>query len=549
MKPLKLRIPHIAWKAVIKSELIFLVFIAFNTIKLTGAQYIMTSTSGFPLWKMALRNVFFLYVVWRILFLSRSRIIPLLAYILQIVFMSVLLLVFQYSGEIIVLSQLFTIKEGLTAISSLSTILFKPSNLILIADLPLVIFILKRYHRTRKGLFTFFLPIIAIAGLGLYLLFAKLDYFSGAGTEWGVLGRQAKFGTIFTSLVLSDTSNQKDAIKSIVYGPEISIPEKKIKHNIITMQIESLTADILFQKYGDIPIMPYLSELASENIYYPYLISQHKTGASSDAEFSAFNGVEAIRGFPACQFTLYNYPNSLIKRFPDKVDTFVFHANTGSYFNRNVNLPAMGFDSFFDLFKMGIKEKKWGGSDEDLFSFVIKTLEAEKNPYYYHIITLTSHGPFNFVYNVYSDKRFTSIANREERDYFTSLAYVDKTLKASITRIRKIDPSAYIILYGDHSIKLKGDYYKTNSYLFTGGEKFEFVPLIIVTPDGVHYQEKENIASILDISATVLDASGYGGSIKSFGGSLLKPKKLPVTFPNDGKLYNRSEIFSLIESR
>ncbi|MCF6335152.1 MAG: LTA synthase family protein [Spirochaetales bacterium] len=517
-------------------------------IKLTGTQYIMTSTSGFPLWKMALRNIFFLYFLWRIIFLSGKRITPILAYILQTLFMTILLLVYEYSGEIILLSQLFTLKEGLTAIGSLSTVVFKPSNLILIFDIPVLFLILYQYHRIRKSLIPLFLPMAVLTGIGLYLLLVKLDYFKGTGTEWGILGRQAKYGTIYTSLVLSDTSNQKDAVNSIVYGTEITIPEKSIKHNVITIQVESLTADILFQEYKDSPVMPFLSSLAMENIYYPYLTAQHKTGASSDAEFSAINGVEAIRGFPACQFTIYDYPNSFIKRFPDKVNTLVFHANTGSYFNRNFNLPAMGFDNFYDLFEMGLNEKKWGGSDGDLFSFVTKTLKEEKNPYYYHIITMTSHGPFNLVYSVYSEDRFDDIPVKEEKDYFTSMSYVDTVLAKGIREIREIDPEAYIFIYGDHSIKLKGRYYENKSYLFIDSRKFEFVPLIIVSPNSVSYKETEKVVSILDIGVSVLDASGYGGTIKSFGSSLLEPELINSAFPNDGKLYDRNKIFSLIEN-
>ncbi len=508
----------------------------------------MTSTSGFPLWKMTLRNIFFLYFLWRIIFLSRKRFSPLLAYLLQTIFMSILLLVYEYSGEIILLSQLLTLREGLTAIGSLSTVIFKPSNLILISDIPVLILVMNQYHRIRKSLIPLFLPMAVLTGIGLYLLLVKLDYFKGTGTEWGILGRQAKYGTIYTSLVLSDTSNQKDAVNSIVYGPEIIIPEKSKKHNVITIQVESLTADILYQKYKNKPIMPFLSGLASNNIYYPYLTAQHKTGASSDAEFSAINGVEAIRGFPACQFTIYDYPNSFIRRFPDRVNTLVFHANTGSYFNRNFNLPAMGFDNFYDIFGMELNENRWGGSDGDLFSFVTKTLKKEKNPYYYHIITMTSHGPFNLVYSVYSEDRFDDIPVKEEKDYFTSMSYVDTVLAKGIREIREIDPEAYIFIYGDHSIKLKGRYYENRSYLFIDSRKFEFVPLVIVSPDSVRYRETQKAVSILDIAVSVLDASGYGGTIKSFGSSLLEPELINSTFPNDGTLYDRTKIFSLIEN-
>ena len=137
----KIKHPIVSWKGIFKAELIFLLFIAFSTIKLTGTQYIITSTSGFPLWKMALRNVFFLYFLWRLSFLFKKPIITITGYILQTFLMGLLLLIFQYSGEIVVLSQLVNIKEGFTALNTLSTVIFKWSNLILFVDLPILIFI------------------------------------------------------------------------------------------------------------------------------------------------------------------------------------------------------------------------------------------------------------------------------------------------------------------------------------------------------------------------------------------------------------------------
>ena len=537
------------WKHIIKAELIFLIWIVFNTLKLTGTQYLMTHTSGFPLWKMALRNIFFLYFSWRVIFLFRKRVVSLAVYLLQTLFMAVLLMVFLYSGEIIVLSQIFTIKEGIQAAGTLKVVVLNWRNIFLILDLPVFIYVFRKYVPIRTQLKAFSIPLLLLSGIGLYALLWKLDYFKGTGTEWGILGRQAKYGTLYTSLVLSNTSNQKDAVKSITYGREITIPEKETKHNIITIQTESLTSDVLNLKVAGRLVMPLLSKIASHNVYFPYMLIQHKTGASSDAEFSMVNGVEAIRGFPACQLTTYDYPNSFIKRLPDNVHTAAFHANTGSYFNRNFNLPAMGFDIFFDIFKMGLKEKKWGGSDEDLLNFAIGELKKEKSPYYYHIITMTSHGPFNLVYSVKHKEPFSSLPKSEEKDYLTSMAYVDSVLGKAVQRIRSLDKNAYIFIYGDHSIRLSGKHYRGSSYIFYDSRKFEFTPLIIITPEGTRYRETKRVASILDLGATILDASGYGGTIRSFGGSLLRADTLPEKIINDSKEYSRKKLFRLVQER
>jgi len=537
----------VKWKSVLQAELVFLLLILFNTFKLTGIQYAMTGASGFPLWKMAVRNLFFLYCSWRMVFLIKPRIPFLILYILQTVFMTVLLLVFLYSGEILQLSQIFTVREGVTAIGSLKIILANPLNLLPVSDLIPVLFLFYRYPRIRKNLLPLSVPMILLSGLGVYALAWKMDYFKADGREWGVLGQNAKFGTIYTSLVLSDTSREEDAIRNLSYGPEITVPSSPEKHNIITIQVESLTADILGLTYGNQPVMPYLTSLAGENLFFPYMIAQHKTGASSDAEFSMINGIEAVRGFPACQFSLYDYPNSLVKRFPDEVRTAAFHANTGDYFNRTRNLPAMGFSTFYDMGKMGIKENRWGGSDEDLFNFAVKTLQEEKSPYYYHIITMTSHGPFHFTPPDYQNSRFDNLSSRIERDFLVSMAYVDEVLSKAVPELRKLDGNSWIFIYGDHPIRLSGDVYRDRSHLTYDSRDLPYVPLIILAPDGRRYRESEKAVSIMDIAATVLDVSGYGGTIRSFGSSLLHPEALPETLPNDGKEYSRRSLFHIID--
>ena len=75
---------------------------------------------------------------------------------------------------------------------------------------------------------------------------------------------------------------------------------------------------------------------------------------------------------------------------------------------------------------------------------------------------------------------------------------------------------------------------------------FEFVPLIISTPDNKKFKETNSVASFLDISPTILSAAGIEFTVKTNGVNLLDlPDELPE-IPFKEKLQDRSELYERI---
>ena len=369
------------------------------------------------------------------------------------------------------------------------------------------------------------------------------------------------YGLLAFNLV--DILKYRDAvshIKSIEYGRQISgtgaaaqdtlladsIAKQPTHPNFILIQVESMDAYIVNCQYKKAFVTPYLHALTHQSIYYPYAMSYHKAGSTSDCEFSTLNSIEPFDDYPSMKIRNYDYPNSLIKPLiAAGYDAAAFHGNRGTYFNRTSAFKKMGFPVFYDIAEMGLAEEGWGASDGKVLDYVTTKLATQKKPFIYYIITMSSHEPFTLAGLYYKNNAFASIKDETARNYFLSLSYVDRELKRFITHVRATMPNTYIIMYGDHTPIIKKNLYRRASYL-ERSRVFEFVPMFILTPDGKTYVETKNAASFIDVAPTILAASGVPYSYRSNGSNLLETagRMAPLGFYD--MTYLRSSLYAKV---
>jgi phosphoglycerol transferase MdoB-like AlkP superfamily enzyme len=118
-------------------------------------------------------------------------------------------------------------------------------------------------------------------------------------------------------------------------------------------------------------------------------------------------------------------------------------------------------------------------------------------------------------------------------------------LQSYVNYIRTNFKNTYILIWGDHTPGVNSRDYKQAS--FTNDTRyFEFVPLIIVTPDGKQYTENHIAASFLDIAPTIANASGVPYSMDSNGMDLLNRASAAVPVPYRGDSFDRSDLFARV---
>jgi phosphoglycerol transferase MdoB-like AlkP superfamily enzyme len=295
-------------------------------------------------------------------------------------------------------------------------------------------------------------------------------------------------------------------------------------------------------------VMPYLHRLSTQSIYYPFVMSYHKGGGTSDCDFSVLNSVEPLN-FSSVFFRAdYDFQNSVLKVLRAAgYNTYAFHGNTGQCWNRKVAFPKMGYQLFYDQEAMALPSAGWGAPDKEVFDYVLQALPKKRQPFFAHVITMSSHFPYNSVAQYYEDTRFNDIPAKEARSYFNSMSYVDKALEGFVESLRQMDNTT-IIIYGDHAASRMVGQHFTAAKFSIRTNVLEFVPLLIITPAGTIYRERQHIATFLDVAPTVLDIAGIGCTYATNGQSLLSPPIKDSEIPLRGSLYLRSYLMNKCRS-
>jgi lipoteichoic acid synthase len=357
--------------------------------------------------------------------------------------------------------------------------------------------------------------------------------------------RSFSYGPIFSTA--RDTAKVRDTMAA---KDTITSGDTAGRHpNILIVQVESLDAYIIYYRHRKRYVTPYLHDLAKKSLYFPYTLSYHAGGSTSDCEFSTLNSVEPLPNYPSIKLRNYDYKNSLVTRLTRHgYAASAFHGNRGTYFNRNYAFKKIGFQKFYDMFAMGIKENGWGLPDDSVFTFVRSRFTSQKQPFFYQVITMSSHEPFTLIKPYFQEKNFNDIRDGAKRNYLNSMAYVDAELKKFIPFVRKCRPNTVIFIFGDHTPTLPKCSY-TKATIQQDDRILEFVPLFILTPEKTTHWEKKYAASFLDIAPTVLAASGINDSIRTNGQNLLdlplKNKEIPLR----GQLYSRKQLYSMIAKK
>jgi phosphoglycerol transferase MdoB-like AlkP superfamily enzyme len=175
-------------------------------------------------------------------------------------------------------------------------------------------------------------------------------------------------------------------------------------------------------------------------------------------------------------------------------------------------------------------------------------MASGKEPFFYYIITMSSHEPFRNVLHYNNDERFQNIGHELTRNYITSISYVDAELQEFVTHVTSRFPDTYIFIYGDHTpyVINSGPYQR--SVVRLDEKELEFVPLFIITPDRKKYTEKQRVASYLDFAPTILSASGVSASIMTSGTNLLDTPLRETHVNYRGGMYDRDQLFNLVSN-
>lgn len=552
------------------SFFIIALFIFFNTVKLSLYNYFLIpqATKEVLIYKFGF-TLLCSIIIFTIVLSFKSRHLFLIAVVVQGIYCFTNISYFLYYHSYLHFLQWISLfKEALIS----ATHLANPKStqlLVVFLDAPLALYIFFNYFKKDviKYSLAFIKYTLLITSVIILLFVEANNYYCQKSIVQYMDDRYTgeteiveRYGTLINSAVnIIKNYSESKLIEQLHYGKlqtesnalSIGSPSGKPSMssgnpNFVIIQIESMDANIVRQKHRDSYVMPYLNSLTRSSIYYPYTLSYHQGGGTSDTEFSVINSVEPLDSFPAIKLTSYGYPNSFISKLSKAdYDTMAFHGNVGTFYNRDIALSKMGFNRFYDISSMNYDDEGWGAPDDKVFSFAFNKMKKAKVPFVSYVITMTSHGPFESARKYYNNPVYDDIENEIVKNYYNSFSYVDKSVKSYVTAVKEKFPNSYIIIYGDHTPNINSEDYAQASFI-DGDKYFEFVPLFILTPDGQKRIESSAVASFLDISPTVLAASGLKYSVYSNGSNLLKKNASYQSIPLKGTPFDRVWLYNNI---
>lgn len=345
------------------------------------------------------------------------------------------------------------------------------------------------------------------------------------------------------------TSSEKEKVDNWFKDNAENIEDNDLKgvfknKNLIFLQVESLEQFVINEKVNGQEITPNINKMLANSLSFSNIYEQVNSGTSSDGDLLSNTSIFPVRDGS----TFFKYPNTSYNSLPQLLNnlgynTISTHPEKGGNWNWIHAHKAIGFNKSWDVSKYKLDELIGPGlSDGSLFKQVTEFLSEEKKPFYAHVVTLTSHGPFEVPEKEKNLKLDEALDKSILGAYFQSVNYVDRQIGNFIEDLRKRDmlKDTVIVIYGDHTgvhkfyeDKLKDLKVENPKWL----EKDLRVPLIIYN-EGLQGKNSDTIGGQIDIMPTVAYLMGVEEKafVNSSMGKILVKTNKNYTILNYGEI-------------
>lgn len=340
-------------------------------------------------------------------------------------------------------------------------------------------------------------------------------------------------------------------------------PVESGKKNIIAIQLESFQSFVLGREVDGQVITPNLNKLIEESLYYPNFYLQNGSGNTVDAEFMFNTSLHPLAPGNVVSNSESQRELPSLPRFlrTQGYQTVTMHTNNAMFYNRKEFYSALGFNAYFDKKFFGTKDFfAFGSVDDILYEKGLPILEGfaeEGQPFYAHLITMTSHHPFTIP------KKFRQLTLPEVYegnivgDYLQATHYTDVALGRLFDELKRkgLWENTVLLLYGDHTgiqmQMLNEDGTKAiEQFLgrpYTQGDTLE-VPFLIHAPDRAP-QKDLTYGGHLDMLPTLMGVMDFTvPGAKWFGYDLTKGIPHPVAvrgaFADPGSFVDQGTLFN-----
>ena len=327
--------------------------------------------------------------------------------------------------------------------------------------------------------------------------------------------------------------------------------------NLIIVTLESMQTFTLNAEMNGETVTPFLNELTKDEdtIYFPNFYHQTGLGKTSDSEFLLENSLYPLGGSAVFFTHAGNTYNSMAEKLGNNgYATNVQHANTKSFWNRDMMYESMGIGEFYDIQSYEIGEGQavnWGMKDIPFFEQSVAHMNEMPQPFYSRLITLTNHYPFTLDEEDKMIEEFNSESGTLNR-FFQTTRYLDEAVKELFNELKEngLYENSVIVLYGDHYGISENHNAAMAQYLgkeITPYESAQLqrVPLFVHIPGFGEGYINDRIGGQVDLRPTILNLLGVDAEHDiQFGNDLFSSEHEDSVIMRDGRFITRDFIYA-----
>jgi lipoteichoic acid synthase len=325
--------------------------------------------------------------------------------------------------------------------------------------------------------------------------------------------------------------------------------------NIIAIQVESLQSFAVGLKVDGQEVMPNLNKLVKESMYWSDFYSETGQGVTSDADLLGNCSLHPTR----TGAVYYDYAHNNFRCMPEVLreqgyKAVAMQGMPPDFWNLATVYPHVGFEKYYNIKDGLVLDEKVGIGLSDL-SFLRQTadrLKALPQPYYGFVVTLSSHGPFNFE-GIPHELNLGQLEGTDAGHYLHAVHYTDKAIGQFIDQLRQAGTldNSVVLLYGDHGGIFRGNKGIPELLGIPEGDEVGWtrmeksVPFLLRLPGGSNAGEQLHVAGQADIAPTVAGLLGLNARDTYFmGRNLLERPEGIAAFYNGSAMSDQLLFWS-----
>ena len=327
--------------------------------------------------------------------------------------------------------------------------------------------------------------------------------------------------------------------------------------NLVILQVEAMQKWVIGAHDAGQELTPFLNRLRDRAWFFDHLYDETGDSSTADAEYMVLNSQFPIPQGSVAFRRDENHFVTLLHSFKEAgYTTFAGHAYAAGMWNRAILYPRYGFDQTAFRDELGDGPKLgWGIGDKLFFQRVEPRLEHLQTPFVSLLITLTSHGPYQYVPPAERKLNIGPIDGSDFGGYLHSMRYNDEAIEQLFSQLEKsgLLANTTLVIYGDHDSRMKFAAHlaintdlppDTQRRLAIRDYTTKQIPLFVVLPERLHAAPHviHTLGGQVDIGATIAHLFGIERP-GSFIGQSLVPERVGHASRIDGSGVDGEHIY------